>query len=268
MYRQPKKQRILVITVGLLLCLLAFNLTAAKDLPPLRFSRAVLFSTVTFTANAARAVLGWFNPAPIFELWGIRDKYFKLEDRFANLEARNQFYDDLISENQQLRGLLGFRAGSYYPRLMASQVIGRSTSNWFETIIIDRGGADGLRGDKVVISPEGLVGRTFDVARHSAKVLLLTDPNSAISAVDQNTRDIGIVVGRKAELLLMRYVSPTANIAAGDLLVTSGVSAIFPKGIRIGTVQRVEKRDYDIFQHVEVSPAVNFSKLDKVFVIY
>lgn len=118
-----------------------------------------------------------------------------------------------------------------------------------------------------MINEEGLVGRVFEVSQFSSKVLLINDPSSAVSIVDASTGDMAIASGNSIGPLTVKYMPAGAEIKAGDRIVTSGMSDIFPKGILVGTVKSFSKKDYDIFQKIEVSPAVNFSRLDKLFVV-
>ena len=191
----------------------------------------------------------------------------KLTAELNEYKAKSVMLDGLSYDNEKLRAAMSFRARSFVPRLLAAEVIGRSGSNWFSVIEINRGSLDNVIPDSAVLNEEGLVGRVFEVSQSSSKVMLITDPSSAVSALDPATGDMGIAAGNSVGPLKIQYMSATAAIKEGDKFTTSGMSDIFPKGIVIGTVRSTSKKDYDIFQKVDVDPAVNFSKLNKVFVI-
>ena len=150
---------------------------------------------------------------------------------------------------------------------------GYSPGRWLSTewlhsdCRINRGRKDGVVQDAPVINENGVVGRAIDVTRASAKVLLISDPNSSIGGLNEKSRDLGVVVGGGLENLKMKYVVPSAKIEVGDVILTSGIGGIFPKGIPIGKVKKVQMRDYDIFKQVEIEPVVDFSKLEDLFVV-
>jgi rod shape-determining protein MreC len=202
-----------------------------------------------------------------FRLKDIQKENEALKVEINGYKAQMVLLNGLSSENEKLRSAMSFRARSFIPRLLTAEIIGRSGSNWFNVVELNRGTADRVAPDCAVINAEGLVGRVFEVSQFSSKVLLITDPSSAVSVVNAGTGDMGIASGNAMGPLRILYVSATAPIKVGDKITTSGMSDIFPKGVTVGVVSAVSKKDYDIFQKVSVSTAVNFSRLDKVFVI-
>jgi rod shape-determining protein MreC len=117
-----------------------------------------------------------------------------------------------------------------------------------------------------VIAPLGVVGRVVVPALRSAKVQLLIDRNAAAGALIERSRAQGVVVGTGDERLRMEYVSEVADVAVGDVVVTSGVDGIYPKGFVIGRVDAVEKNG-NAFKRISVRPAVDFLSLEEVLVI-
>jgi rod shape-determining protein MreC len=118
-----------------------------------------------------------------------------------------------------------------------------------------------------VVTPIGLLGRVVSVTARTAKVLLLTDPNSGVDVLVQRTRARGIVSGSLESGTILKYVKRTEDIQEGDRLITSGVDGVFPKGLWVGTVVKVRKQSLGLFQHVEVLPAVNFARAEEVLVV-
>jgi len=136
----------------------------------------------------------------------------------------------------------------------------------FRTVTVDKGTRDGLRPDMAVIAPLGVVGRVVVPAVRSAKVQLLVDRNAAAGALIERSRAQGVVLGSGDELLRMEYVSEVADVAVGDVVVTSGVDGLYPKGFVIGRVESVEKNGPS-YKRISVRPAVNFLSLEEVLVV-
>jgi rod shape-determining protein MreC len=136
----------------------------------------------------------------------------------------------------------------------------------FRTVTIDKGTREGLRPDMAVIAPLGVVGRIVVPSVRSAKVQLLIDRNAAAGALVERSRAQGVVVGTGEERLRMEYVSEGADIVVGDVVVTSGIDGIYPKGFVIGRVEEVEKGGSS-YKRIVVRPAVDFLSLEEVLVI-
>ncbi|OQY59957.1 MAG: hypothetical protein B6245_03935 [Desulfobacteraceae bacterium 4572_88] len=124
-----------------------------------------------------------------------------------------------------------------------------------------------LKKSVPVVIPEGVVGLVTDISTHYSKVLLLVDQNSAVDALVQRTRARGIIKGGTAGRCLFKYVLRKHDIVESDIVVSSGLDGVFPKGLRVGTVSNVTRRNSGIFQEVTVIPYVDFEKLEEVLVI-
>jgi rod shape-determining protein MreC len=148
----------------------------------------------------------------------------------------------------------------------AAEVIGAAAMPDFRTVTIDKGTRDGLRADMSVISPAGVVGRVVVPSARSAKVQLLVDRNAAAGALIERSRAQGVVVGGGEDRLQMDYVSEVADVVVGDLVVTSGIDGIYPKGFVIGKVDVVE-RSGGGFKRIMVRPAVDFRAIEEVLVV-
>jgi len=118
-----------------------------------------------------------------------------------------------------------------------------------------------------VVSPLGAVGQVVAVASRSSKVLLLTDSNSGADVVTQRNRARGIVSGSLDNGAIMKYVKRSEDIKEGDRLITSGLDSVFPKGLLVGTITKVNKKNFGLFQYVEVTLAVDPSKIEEVLVV-
>lgn len=150
---------------------------------------------------------------------------------------------------------------------VTANVIAKNPGNWFEMFTIDAGTRQGIMKDSVVIGSGGLVGRVYETGTHWAKVIAIIDNSSSVSF--QVLRDgslQGIVSGSVTNELSGYLFDPDAEVVVGDQLITSGIG-LYPKGILIGEVTAVDRTADLLLKSVEVEPAVNFKRLDKVLVI-
>jgi len=147
-----------------------------------------------------------------------------------------------------------------------AEIIGAAASPDFRTLTIDKGTRDGVRPDMAVIAPAGVVGRVVVPSARSAKVQLLIDRNAAAAVIVERTRAQGVVVGGGDDRLQMQYVSEASDVVVGDLVVTSGIDTIYPKGLAIGTIESVEKNG-PAFKKIVVKPLVDFTQLEEVLIV-
>jgi rod shape-determining protein MreC len=190
----------------------------------------------------------------------------RMETEIEQLKIDNTQLQEMAIANDRLTELLGFKQKSPF-RMTAAEVIGRDLSNWYRTVMINKGEKDGVSRDMGVVTPAGVVGRIVKTSASYSHVLLLVDPNSAVAALVQRSREEGIVAGTEKGLTQMKYLSTMADVKVGDVVMTSGLAGSFPKGLPIGKVSRVENKQTDLTQQVEVIPAVDFSRLEEVLVI-
>jgi rod shape-determining protein MreC len=133
--------------------------------------------------------------------------------------------------------------------------------------LVNKGEKDGAAKDMAVVTSEGVVGRVIEVSLHTAKVLLITDPNSGMDVIVQRSRTQGIMEGKVEEVCVLKYVQKNEDVQVGDKVITSGLGGIFPKGLMTGTVTKVERKRPGIFQYIEVTPSVDFSRLEEVLIL-
>ncbi|MGI6319294.1 MAG: rod shape-determining protein MreC [Firmicutes bacterium] len=194
-----------------------------------------------------------------------------LREKIAERDNLSYKLLELQKENHRLREMLGFESSVEYS-LLPAEVIARDPSYWFETITINKGYDDGVKKDMAVVTSQGLVGSIYYASKNSSQVLMLTDSRRAVSALVQRSREpgsIGIVEGypEKSEFLRMVNLPPDANIQKGDVIISSGLGDVFPRGLVIGHVTEVEKDQYGLLQQALVEPAVNFNRLEEVFIV-
>jgi rod shape-determining protein MreC len=189
----------------------------------------------------------------------------RLQRENAQLKEQLVDYEERRQENERLKTLLSFSA-QREERMVAARIIGVDATSWFRSIIIDRGSSEQIREGMAVVSAFGVVGRVVTTTPHSSRVLLVIDAASKISTLIERTRSRAICRGDGDDMSL-DYLPLDDDVQVGDLLVTSGLGGVFPKGLIIGAVTRVDKQGFDMFQTVKVKPAVDFEHLEEVLVI-
>jgi rod shape-determining protein MreC len=231
-----------------------------------------MLETVTFGAFAEiqRGAFAVFNT--LSSGWGdyvglrqVRAENDYLKQQLAAAQVQMQEQRALSDRARNLEQLLELR-DRVTLETTASEVIAAGATPEFRTLTIDKGTGDGLRADMAVIAPAGVVGRIVTPASRASKVQLLIDRNTAAGALIERTRAQGVVVGGGDQRLRMEYVSEISDIVAGDMVVTSGIDGIYPKGFVIGIVETVTKNG-TAYREIIVKPAVDFSSIEEVLVV-
>ncbi len=196
----------------------------------------------------------------------VKAKNSELQKKLETLQLQNQKLAEMQKENERFRRLLHFmdeRPGT----LIAARVIGEDVTNWFKSIVIDKGRGNGISQKMPVVTPEGVVGQAVEVDQWHTKVMILIDTNSAIDVYVTGKQARGILTGTGRTTLKMKYVLKNDDLEAGDRLVTSGKDGVYPKGLPVGVVISINKNVVGLFAEVEVMPFNNFRKLDEVLVV-
>ena len=173
---------------------------------------------------------------------------------------------ECINEHERLNQILSFKKNQPYNCVIA-KVIGRDSSNWFFTFIIDKGRNNNIKRGCAVISPLGVVGRIFEAGKSASRVILLNDPSFKVASIVGRSREQGIVSGRLAGNCSMYYLEKDSDVLVGDKIITSGLGETFPRGILIGAVVSLELDPNGINRIAVIKPAVDLSKLEEVLVI-
>lgn len=265
MRMRPDRQTALVIL--LLLALLAGAVLrptgylkpvedfASTILAPLQYGFSWITSRVTQVLDTVRQLRAM--PAHIKEL----------QDTVDRLMIENVRLREAEVDNANLRELLQFKLVNPTYEMLAAEVIGRDPSNLLYFIIIDRGTNDGLAEGMPVVTARGLVGRISTAFPRTARVMLLNDPASSVSALIQSSRATGVIQGEGPDGLALRYVEQSEAVEAGDIVLTSGLGGGYPKRLVIGQVDSVGRSDVEMFLEISVQSAVEFSRLETVLVI-
>lgn len=236
----------------------------------------------------------WFEPVrsallwplsaiqrPLAAAWGNVSRLLEndpdtaaLQQRVTELEAEierlNAEIVRLRQNENELRitkGLLGFTSSQPENKYLPANLVGRSTSPFLDFLIFDKGSDDGIQRGMPVVTGDGLVGRVVEVTSTACKVLPITDPESAVAARLLESREQGVVVGRLGGGLEMQFITQQTRVQPGEVVVTSGLGGAYPPGIVIGTVAAVQQLTYEVQQRAEITPAVDYNRLETALVI-
>lgn len=268
MFKYLKKYRFYItLSLFLLIPLIAID-TATKAPRDHRFWDKVVVALTRPIQNGVAylmdsAVYGYQN---YIYLWNLRSDNSALYDENRKLFNTIIQLREAYSENERLRNLLKFTEGFSLTGVVA-RVIAKDVSTEFRSIRINRGESSGIRKDMAVINSEGVVGRILRTTEDTADVVTVLDLLSAVDAIVERTRARGIVEGMTDESCQLKYTLRTDDVVPGDILISSGLGGIFPKGVPVGVVHSIKKKSYGITQDIEVRPSVDFSKLEEVMVI-
>jgi rod shape-determining protein MreC len=190
----------------------------------------------------------------------------ELKKKIEELETTIWQLQELRNENSRLKKLLQF--GEEIPRKkVLAQIVGRDNSGHFRVLRINKGKLDGIKLKSTVVTYNGLVGHVYRTADHYADILTILDPNNRVDVIVDRTRSHGILEGFTNASCIMKYVARTEKVALKDHILTAGLGNIYPKGIHIGMIRKIEKESYGITQFIEIIPSVDFSKLEEVVVL-
>jgi rod shape-determining protein MreC len=199
-------------------------------------------------------------------LLSVREENEQLRHELLQYKAANIEYREALATNVRLQKLLELKEALPPPTLTA-EIVGQDPSFWFRTLTINRGSSDGVQKGMPVVTVEGVVGQVLTSSPNYSKVLLATDPNSAVDVITQKTRVRGIVKGLGRDAFGLNYVLKSAVVEKDDFVLTSGLGGVFPKGLMVGTVSEITKSRRGMFQKIEIAPAVDFSQLEHLIII-
>jgi len=265
-----KKTAIFIIAVILVIVLMHGTAKKTYKIPFAEGLVRIVFTPVEqAVSKVAYGVHDWFSFA--VKIMNVYRDNEALRQEVDQLRQDNIKLTELTAENLRLQAFLDYKKNAPRFDLVTATVIGREPGTWFSTIVINRGADSGLTKDMSVITPQGLVGHIVSVYDTSAKVMLILDPRSAVGGLVQRpeSRVTGIVIGQAqaASVPHMTNLARESDVIKGDIIITSGLGGIFPKGIPIGEVYDVKNEEGGLLKYAEIKTAVDFSKLEEVLVI-
>lgn len=272
---RTKISRLPVIIFVILLAAFFYGLIA-KPVGRLSWHQQILFALLTPMQKTVN-----FIGSGITGVW---DHYFNLVNVSKENNKLKKILDEqafkinklveVENENNRLRELMRFK-DRYEIDAVGAEVVANDPRGDFRSITIDKGEADGIKANQPVISAFGLVGRTVDVSKNVSRVLLITDPNSAVDVLVQRTRARALLVGAKVRTSLdssyylskLEYLNRKSDIMNGDLILTSGFDGVYPAGIPVGVVANMEYAPQGVFRDAVVMPFADFSNLEEVLIV-
>jgi rod shape-determining protein MreC len=202
----------------------------------------------------------------------LKEELAQVKNLLEGYEKSQYEYEEIRRENERLRRLIGIQSRLEYETVIA-EIVAKSPQNFYKTLIVNRGKSSGIDNFMPVVAYQNeakcVVGKIIDVQRFSARIQPLIDQSSYVGAMLVDSRYSGILQGQSpvSDLCLLQYVDRQAEINYGDLVVTSGMGGVFPKGIVIGEIVSVTKQQYGVFQEALVRPVVDFGRLEEVYII-
>lgn len=234
---------------------------------------------VSLAESAALTLLSPFQEAvewtvtSVYRLW---DRYVYLVDLKDDNSRSRKLSDKLAFENlllverlkayQRLDSLLEFPSLDETP-FEAARVIGRDPTDRAKILILNKGAKHGIAPNMPVVTHRGVVGRIVSCGWSSSKALLITDIRSAVDGIVQETRESLVVVGANSPTLDVKYLSFNANAKNGDIVISSGLGGIFPKGLLIGALEKVTPVSGSLFLLAQLRPAEDFGRLEEAIIL-
>ena len=239
----------------LVLCiLLSFLLMITTDTDSGGPFRSVAMNSVGYFGQIIYRAQAYFD---------LSEENKTLRHENTNLAYENMQLQDALLENIRLRKLLGFREKSQL-QLTAAEVIGQNPHDIVNGLLLNAGVERGIRRSAAVLTADGLVGKIINSDNNFSVCQILFDPTSRVSAKIQRNREFGIISWDGGNQLKLLYLAKTIKVYVGDVIVTSGMSQIFPENIKIGVVVEVSLENKGMFQDILVQPSVNFNRLEEV----
>lgn len=264
----PHKYHFPFVAAVLLIISLAVISYSASRLSETGFLRKTVLEAAAPVVDAVNLSL-----KGLYDSWkrylflvGMEDENRRLRHGNAVLSEQLNHYREGYIEGMRLRKLLNLKDG-LSSRVVAARVVDRNRASLFKTIMIDKGTADGMRVGFPVLSEQGVVGRIIETAWHASQVLLLVDGNSNIDGLIQRSRAQGILQGAGSAGCNLKYISRVEEVLPGDVVLSSGLAGVFPKGLLLGVVTKVSRKGEGLFQKIDVAPAVDFGKIEEVLAL-
>ncbi len=210
----------------------------------------------------------WTN---YIDLRDTRQQNQQLKQEIARLRLEQSEFSEDAAQGLRLQQLLAFRE-HYVTATVAAQVIGTSGEDQSRVLYIDKGSADGLKPDMAVITPDGIVGKIRDVfpgtSPHTAQVLEINDPASGAGVILASTRIRAILRGALGGGIQIGNLTQDSRIKPGEAVLTSGGDQIFPRGLKVGTIESIEPDpDHQPYTRIRIKPAANLTQLEEVLII-
>lgn len=260
--------------VGWLVLLLALSIilmtvwSRESDTGPLhrvRVATQVVASPISavgkWVSTPFRGFFAWMS-----DLGVSRGQLSELQDQNKELRARVVALEETRLDNQRLSDLLNSTNAQGYKGVTAT-VIGLPQNAWNQVIIVDKGSNDGVKINMPVLGPYGLLGQVVEVGPTFARIRLLTDQKSGVASLIQRGRQNGITRGSITGDLMLDFVSADSTVTAGDVVLTSGLGGVYPKGLMIGEVLEVSRETNSLYKTIKLTPANDIGTVENVLIL-
>ena len=244
----------IILTVWLTI---SFILVLNNEKPQIQWIRSKVLSIYGLWQNSVSSV---------YQYRVMRLENDVLRERLALLSYENSLMKEALLENHRLKKLLVFERNTKYDLIPAS-IIRRNYQGFSHVFFINVGSDDGVQENMPVVSSEGLIGKVFSKSGESSIVQVLDDINFRVSAMIQRSRVTGMVRPDEYLNLQLDYLVLRTDVKVGDVVVTSGYSNIYPKGIEIGYVSKIDTIKAELFKLIHIQPSVDLTNLEEAFVI-
>jgi len=230
---------------------------------------AVVMPFQTLFTSTSKGVGGFFGY--FADVKKIKEENKQMSEKIDELNNTIRNIEEFKLENERLKSMLDLKQDMWNYNLVSAEVIAKDPGNWFNTFTIDKGTSSGLSVREAVITSKGLVGYIYEIGTNYAKVVTIIDSNSSTGSLVVRTRDIAMIEGDLElgmdGLCKMTYISKDASVITGDLIETSGLGGIYPKGILIGKIREIRPETHSVSQYAVVEPVVDFERISEVFVV-
>jgi rod shape-determining protein MreC len=196
----------------------------------------------------------------------LKEENGELRAMVATLYQERERLLEFGRERNRLRTLLDLKADSFY-RFLPCEIIARSSTSFFRSIMVDRGTADSVRVGMAVVGYRGLVGRVSQVFPTSSQVVLINNKSISVSCMNRRNLVVGMLEWDRGSFFRLEYMGKEEDIVIGDTLVTSGLGMLFPKGFPVGTVFQVTEDKGGISKRVRVASSANLNALEELFIV-
>lgn len=255
MFKQNPKKLIFFVVSFLIVVFLSILIPSLRQ--PLLGTLKYPFQILTLLDRESKGII--FYHRNLIQNQELRRQVGLLNQKISNTK-------EIYFENLRLKNLLSLKKELPY-KVVVSRVIARSPDSWSSVVIIDKGSLNGIKKGFVVIDYLGLLGRVVETQQTTSKIMLINDPNISVSSIVQRSRQEGLICGTLGSQLIMRYLPKDADIVATDIVMTSGLTGFYPKGILIGTVVEVGEEFSGLGHYAIIKPSANISNCEEVLII-
>jgi rod shape-determining protein MreC len=256
----PKKRLLLLLFIILSLSLMTYQ-SNRKHFLPLKF--------MDNTLNRLHAIKNSLQDSltsPFKRMLLREEENTRLKQELSRMQSEQQTCREIFLENKRLSEMLSLKEKEHR-YVTAARVIARSSDQWTNSLTLDKGSSDGISREMIAVTDKGLIGKIADVSPSYSHLLLLSDINFSAAVRLQTSRTEGILSGTGYRKCQLKYIPYEEEVKPGEIVITSGLDSLFPPGIQVGYVSKVNKKDIGFFQDIEIMPFADNSKIEAVAII-